>query len=143
MAHSVRYHLSPVRLQAKPIFSISNGVLERVFCQDPLVEETLRNNGVTDDALRETELAILRKAGSTIAGTGGLKKIRCRSRDRGKRGSVRIISADYPHAGRTYMLAAFGKNEKDNLSRGECRALFKLKRDLDAAVEKWVSHDNS
>ncbi len=41
------------------------------------------------------------------------------------------------------MLAAFGKDEKDKLSRGECRALFKLKRDLDAAVEKWVSHDNS
>ncbi len=109
--------------------------MKRVFCQDPGVERVLEQNGVTDEELREVELAILRNAGVTVAGTGGLKKIRCRSLFRGKSGAVRIMFADYPRSGRTYMLAAFGKREKANLSKAECRELSVLKRKLDKAME--------
>lgn len=57
--------------------------MKRLFIQDPSLTHVLDDNNVDDEGLREVEIAILRGAGHTISGTGGLKKIRCRSAGRG------------------------------------------------------------
>ncbi len=93
-------------------------------------------HGVGDEELMEAEMAILRGDGDTIAGTGGLKKLRCRMSGRGKSGSIRLIVADFPRFGRAYLLAAFGKNEKANLSAAERNQLRMVKTVLEKALQK-------
>jgi hypothetical protein len=110
--------------------------MKRTFIQDPGVARILGRNGVTDKNLREVENAIMKGAGATVSGTAGLKKIRCATAGRGKSGSVRIIFADYPKAGRVYLLAAFAKNERADLSAKERRDLAAIKRVLDSLVQK-------
>ena len=115
--------------------------MKRQFVHAATVTDALREQKIPDAALRLVEIAIMRGDGATIAGTGGLKKIRCGSAGKGKSGSVRIIFADYPKAGRTYLLAAFAKNEKANVTARERNDLRILKLMLDQAMEKMVQHE--
>jgi hypothetical protein len=115
--------------------------MKRLLIYDPSVTDALRAGHVPDVALRNLENAIMRGEGNTVSGTGGLKKIRCGSAGKGKSGSLRVIYADYPVAGRTYLLAAFGKSDKPNLTKGECNELRTVKRVLDKAIERWTSHE--
>ncbi len=114
--------------------------MKRVIIYDDAVMEVIRGNSVGDRQLRAMELAIMRGAGAVIPGTGGLKKIRCASESRGKSGAIRVLFADYPRVGRTYLVAAFGKSEKDNISKAEARDLASLKRTLDQAMERLVQN---
>lgn len=115
--------------------------MKRTFAYDPAVERLLRDNSVRDEQLRVLENDIMRGGGVTIAGTAGLKKIRCASASKGKSGSIRVLFADYPLFGRTYVLAAFGKSDKANITRAEARELASLKRMLDLLMEKAVQNE--
>ena len=116
--------------------------MKRIFIHDPDVTHTLQRSRVTDAELRAVEMAIMRGGGVIIPGTGGLKKIRCGSAGKGKSGSVRVIFADYPGAGRTYLLTAFAKNDAANISGGERNQLRRLKQVLDQVMEKKVHREN-
>lgn len=105
--------------------------MRRLFIYDDGVIEIMQRQGVSDVERRAMELAIMRGEGARIPQTGGLLKIRCGASGRGKSGSVRIIYADYPVAGRAYLLAAFGKNEQANLTGAERNDLRMLKERLD------------
>ena len=63
------------------------------------------------------------EAGDVMAGTGGVRKARLAGRGKGKSGGYRIVwyfgGGDIP----VFLLAVFGKGEKDNLSQGERNAL--------------------
>ena len=58
------------------------------------------------------------EAGKVIAGTGGLRKLRFdRIEDRiGKRGGVRVCYVHFPGHAIVLLVAAYGKNEKDDLT---------------------------
>jgi hypothetical protein len=105
--------------------------MKRVFVEDPEVLSVLDANGVSDAQVLAMQHEIMRGAGNTVSGTGGLKKIRCGAEGRGKSGGVRVIFADYPAAGTAFLPAAFGKNEKADLTPGERDGLKKVKRVLD------------
>ncbi|HLK62381.1 MAG TPA: type II toxin-antitoxin system RelE/ParE family toxin [Bryobacteraceae bacterium] len=66
------------------------------------------------------------EAGEIIPETGGVRKIRWALAGRGKRGGARVIY--YYHDGRlpVFLLAAYGKNEKANLSMAERNAMRRL-----------------
>jgi mRNA-degrading endonuclease RelE of RelBE toxin-antitoxin system len=66
------------------------------------------------------------QAGDLIPGTGGVRKLRWALPDRGKRGGARVIY--YFHSERlpVFLLAAYGKNEKANLSKAERNAIARL-----------------
>ncbi|HEX3746915.1 MAG TPA: type II toxin-antitoxin system RelE/ParE family toxin [Bryobacteraceae bacterium] len=66
------------------------------------------------------------EAGEIIPETGGVRKIRWALAGRGKRGGARVIY--YYHDGRlpVFLLAAYGKNEKANLSMAERNAIKRL-----------------
>jgi hypothetical protein len=112
--------------------------MKRTFIQSSNVERILRDENVTDDDLRQVEVAIMNGAGVTVSGTGGLKKIRSGAASKGKSGSVRGLFADYPRLGRVYMLAAFAKREQANVSAAERNALKKIKQTLDERLEQYV-----
>ncbi|PKM43890.1 MAG: addiction module toxin RelE [Gammaproteobacteria bacterium HGW-Gammaproteobacteria-1] len=73
-------------------------------------------------------------AGVLLQGTGGIRKLRWGRQGGGKSGGIRVIyfvyNADMP----LYLLAAFGKNEKANISAEERNMLAKTVKDL---VEYW------
>lgn len=66
------------------------------------------------------------EAGDLIPGTGGVRKLRWGLPGRGKRGGARVVY--YYHSERmpVFLLAAYAKNEKANLSKAERNAMKKL-----------------
>lgn len=95
-----------------------------------------RVNKERSGLLREIQEEILENpsCGRIIQGTGGLRKTRIgdESRGKGKRGGFRVIFLDLPHVERTYLLAIYDKNEKDDISPDEKKIL----RDLVARLKK-------
>ena len=71
-------------------------------------------------------------SGDLIQGTGGIRKLRWKKGDKGKSGGVRVIYYFHSEMMPLYLLAAFGKNEKANISAEE-------KNILASAVKKLVS----
>ena len=70
------------------------------------------------------------KCGAVIPGTGGVRKLRVAASGRGKRGGARVIylfgGEDVP----LFLLAAFAKNEKSDLSKAERNGLTRLTGEL-------------
>lgn len=81
-----------------------------------------------DDQYREfqKELLFNPAAGDIIKGSGGLRKIRWRSASRGKRGGIRVIYYWYAEDRAIFLLLAYGKNEKDDLTTKEIKVLRRL-----------------
>ncbi len=65
-------------------------------------------------------------AGEVIPETGGVRKIRWALAGRGKRGGARVIYYYHNERVPVFLLAAYSKNEKANLSRGERNAIKRL-----------------
>ena len=66
------------------------------------------------------------RAGDLIPETGGIRKLRWALSGRGKRGGARVIYYFHSEQLPIFMLAAYGKNEKANLSKAERNAMAKL-----------------
>jgi hypothetical protein len=66
------------------------------------------------------------EAGEIIPETGGVRKIRWAREGMGKRGGARVIY--YYHSERlpVFLLSAYAKNQKANLSKAECHAMKRL-----------------
>ena len=69
-------------------------------------------------------------SGALIQGTGGLRKLRWAQAGRGKSGSIRVIYYFHNENVPLYLLAAFGKNEKANISQQERNLLAKAVKEL-------------
>ncbi len=59
-----------------------------------------------------------------IRGTGGIRKLRWAGSGRGKRGGVRVIYF-YPGPEAIYMLTAYAKAEREDLSAADMKVLSK------------------
>jgi hypothetical protein len=108
--------------------------MRRLFRETPIFSKKL--DAVGDDALlKAIEDAILEnpEAGATIAGTGGVRKLRAPdpSRGKGKRGGLRVLYLDLPNRERCYLLYLYGKDEAEDLT-SEDKKLF---RDLVAQIK--------
>ena len=84
-------------------------------------DRTWKELGLNDDDLGELEIFLCKNSdcGDTLEGTGGVKKIRWALEGRGKSGGARIIYLDIVFARHIYLLTAFPKNEKQNLTKLE------------------------
>ncbi|MBN1929038.1 MAG: type II toxin-antitoxin system RelE/ParE family toxin [Chlorobiaceae bacterium] len=65
-------------------------------------------------------------AGVLVQGTGGIRKLRWATGNRGKSGSTRVIYFYHNPAFPLFLLTAFGKNEQENLTKSERNDLAKL-----------------
>ena len=74
------------------------------------------------------------ECGDLIQGTGGFRKVRVGRSGMGKRGGARVIyilrNEDFP----IFLIAAYPKNEKDNLTKAERNQLVKM---ADAIFSKY------
>jgi hypothetical protein len=83
---------------------------------------------IPEAARKEMEVAIVGdpRGAPVIPGTGGIRKLRWAGSGRGKRGGIRTIY--FYHAGpdAIYMLMAYAKADRDDLSPDDRKALSRL-----------------
>lgn len=84
--------------------------------------------GLDDDDLRRLQEELLAdpKVGKVMRKTGGVRKMRFAFEQQGKSGSARVIYVDFEVHEKLYLLTAYPKNEKDNLSKAERNTLKQL-----------------
>ena len=77
--------------------------------------------GLNDDDLKRLQEELLAdpKVGAVMRGTGGVRKMRFAFEQKGKSGSVRVIYVDFEVYEKIFLITAYPKNEKDNLSDSE------------------------
>jgi hypothetical protein len=85
-----------------------------------------------DDELRSLQEELLREPmiGAVMQGTGGFRKMRFGVAGRGKSGGIRVIYLDLPSYETLYLMLAYPKNEKDNLTPAECNELRSISMDI-------------
>lgn len=94
-----------------------------------LPEYERRASSLLNDAEKQgiiNYLAIHPHAGVVMKGTGGIRKFRWASGNRGKSGGVRVIYYFHNESMPLFLLTLFGKNEKATLSKAERNELTKL-----------------
>ncbi len=81
-----------------------------------------------EEARREMEESIVAApdAAPVIRGTGGIRKLRWAGSGRGKRGGIRTIY--FYHAGPSaiYLLTAYAKSDREDLTPADTRALSRM-----------------
>lgn len=77
-------------------------------------------------------LAYNPEAGALIRGTGGLRKLRMATRGRGKRGGGRVIYYYHSEAMPLYLLLAYSKSERDDMTPAQRKALMAV---VEAALQ--------
>lgn len=80
---------------------------------------------LNDEEYRDLQnvLVAMPGTGDLIQGSGGIRKIRWGASGRGKRGGARIIYYWANNHDQIFMLFAYAKNERDDLTKGQLLAL--------------------
>ena len=79
-----------------------------------------------DQALLVDYLAYNTSAGDLIPGTGGVRKLRWALEGRGKRGGARVIYFYHDRNMPLFLLTAYAKNERSDISEQEKKALKQI-----------------
>ena len=77
----------------------------------------------------QTALMVRPDAGDIIRGGGGLRKVRWNLPGRGKRGALRVIYYWDRPTDTVYMLFAYPKGEREDLTQTQIRALARIVRE--------------
>ena len=98
------------------------------FIELPLFRSKWEDLDLTDADLRRLQVELLAdpKVGAVMQGTGGVRKMRFAFEHQGKSGGIRVIYIDFEVYEKIYLLTAYTKNEKDNLSKEERNEIRKL-----------------
>jgi hypothetical protein len=112
--------------------------MTREFVMMPEFDRQWQNMGLGDNELRRLQETLLQnpKAGNAIQGTKGLRKIRIAFEGQGKRGGGRVAYVDFTAHETVYLITAYPKNEKDNLSKAERNAIAKIIVRLEQGLKK-------
>ena len=110
----------------------------REFIMMPEFDRQWQNMGLDDNELRQLQELLIEnpKIGKVIQGTKGLRKIRIAFEGRGKRGSGRVAYVDFAGYETIYLITAYPKNEKDNLSKTERNEIAKKIVRLEQGLKK-------
>lgn len=102
--------------------------MQRTFIILPEFDKNWKSMGLSDEDLRRLENLILQnpEAGALMQGTGGLRKLRFALDNRGKSGSARVCYVDFIIQETIFLITAYPKNEKENLSKAERNTIHKL-----------------
>jgi hypothetical protein len=94
--------------------------------------------GLTDDDLWELQdyLCLHPESGDINPDTGGLRKLRWGLQTKGKRGGARVIYVDFAYYEKLYLISAYSKSDKDNLTKTEKTEIRKRLKVLEAECKK-------
>lgn len=92
---------------------------------------TFRAEYWSDEDLRRLQnyLLVTPDAGDVIPGGSGLRKLRWAAQGRGKRGGARVIYYRHVSTERIYLIYAYVKSAKADLTREQIKALAQLMKD--------------
>ena len=95
--------------------------MTRLFVELPIFRSRWKDMGLNDDDLKRLQEQLLAdpKIGAVMRGTGGVRKMRFAFEQRGKSGSIRVIYVDFEVYEKIFLITAYPKNEKDNLTDAE------------------------
>jgi len=110
--------------------------MTREFIMLPEFDKQWTALGFTDKELKalQEELTFNPSKGDLIKGTGGLRKIRVAFENRGKSGSARVCYVDFAIYERIYLITAYQKNEKENLSNEERNSIKNMIKMLENTI---------
>jgi len=113
--------------------------VNRTFVMTSEFDKQWKNMGLTDADLSRLQQEILNnpKVGEVMQGTGRLRKMRFAFEGKGKSGSARVTYVDFVIYSTVYLIYAYPKNEKDNLTKEERNSIKKM---IDA-IEKALGQE--
>jgi len=76
--------------------------------------------------LLQLQLSVRPESGDIIKGSGGIRKLRWAGSGRGKRGGIRVIYYYITEEEQIYMLYAYPKSKKENLTADQLKQLKQL-----------------
>ncbi|MEN8905604.1 MAG: type II toxin-antitoxin system RelE/ParE family toxin [Clostridiales bacterium] len=102
--------------------------MQRKFIYLSEFQKQWKDSGLNDDDLRELEIFLLKntEAGDMIQGTGGVRKLRWKTKNSGKRGGLRTLYIDFIIHEKIYFLTAYSKKDKIDLSSDEKKIIKSL-----------------
>lgn len=102
--------------------------MTRTFVELPFFQKKWKLLGLDDKDLRrlQKELIADPKVGAAMQGTGGIRKMRFAFEKRGKSGSIRVIYVDFEVYEKIFLITAYPKNEKENLTQAERNELKQM-----------------
>ncbi len=112
--------------------------MTRTFVELPIFQKKWKDLGLTDSDLRRLQEELLAdpKIGAVMQRTGGIRKMRFAFEQRGKSGSVRVIYVDFEVYEKIFLITAYPKNEKDNLTQAERNELRQMICILEKQLEE-------
>lgn len=92
---------------------------------------------LSDDDLKrlQSDLLLNSQKYPVMQDTGGLRKMRFALEGRGKSGSVRVVYVDFLIYDTIYLISAYSKNDKDNLSKAERNAVKSVIETLESQIK--------
>lgn len=115
--------------------------MNKEFIMTKSFDRSWKNLGLSDDDLRRLQEEIMQnpEAAVTMEGTGGLLKRRFALEGRGKRGSLRVCYVDFIIHEKVFLIPAFAKNQKENLTKQEKQ---EIKKAITALEEQLQARRN-
>ena len=112
--------------------------MTREFIMLPEFDKKWKQLDLTDSDLKrlQAELLVDPRIGSVMQGTGGVRKMRFAFEHKGKSGSARVIYIDFAFYEKIYLLTAYPKSEKDNLTKEERNAIKQLVERLEKSLSE-------
>ncbi len=111
--------------------------MTRTFIMTKEFDKNWKAMNLTDSDLKalQEELIINPTKGDLMQGTGGLRKLRIAFEGKGKSGSGRVCYVDFAVFDKIYLITAYPKNEKDNLSKAERNAIANMIVQLEKSMK--------
>ncbi len=113
--------------------------MTREFILLPEFEKSWKSLGLDDKDLNLLQIELVKDSekGDLIVGTGGLRKVRIPCHDKGKSGGARVCYVDFAVYEKIYLITAYNKSQKDNLTQMERNAIrFLIKKLEDIQLER-------
>ena len=103
--------------------------MKRTFVESKVFQEFVDSIG-NAEFVSEIQSLILGNPqdGKVVQGTGGIRKMRVsdEKRGKGKRGGYRVLYLDLPEREKTYLLYAYTKGEKEDITGDEKKVMKEL-----------------
>lgn len=114
--------------------------MTRKFIMTSAFDNAWKSMGLDDSDLARLQDQLVKnpQLGAVMQGTGGLRKMRF-ALDKGKSGGSRVTYVDFVVHEVIYLIYAYPKNEKDNLSKEERNQMKKLI----TAIEQTLGGDGT
>jgi len=79
------------------------------------------------------------EAGDIVQGTGGVRKVRWTAKGKGKRGGARVIYFFYTPDNPLYLVAAYAKGERENISQADRKLYARMAAEMKSMLRRPMS----